>query len=156
MHSKTETVTLPLTVFEFTKVELEGRTIDDIVRHFRGQIDAHTCARFVGIFNHFAHTCGLPDGEIAPGIEDARNVVFCFGMAIPDPTALATRPRSIGICELSDRYVISFLEAPMPLANAAIEAWVQALSEPPDRLPGPPAGFGGGADCGSRAQSAQR
>jgi hypothetical protein len=40
---------------------------------------------------------------------------------------LSVRPRSIGIAEYEDRFVISFLEAPMPLANTAMESWVKAI-----------------------------
>jgi hypothetical protein len=45
---------------------------------------------------------------------------------------MAMRPRSIGIAEMADRYVITFLEPPMPLANTAIEAWTRALGGPTD------------------------
>lgn len=128
MMKTTELVTLPLVAIELPKRDAEARTIDDIIAHLQNRIAAHHCARFIGVFDHYAHTRGLPDGEIAPEIVDARNVVFCFGMAIPHPTALATRPRSIGICELADRFVVSFLEAPMPIANVAIEGWIAELS----------------------------
>ena len=129
MRKFIEQVTLPLVVMELPKSEADGRTIDDIIEHLRARISAHHCARFIGVFDHYAHTRGLPDGEIAPDIVDARNVVFCFGMAIPHPTSLATRPRSVGICELADRFVLSFLQAPMPIANAAIEGWLMEFAE---------------------------
>ncbi len=128
MRKTTELVTLPLVAIELPKRDAAVRTIDDIIEHLQKRIAAHHCARFIGVFDHYAHTRGLQDGEIAPEIVDARNVVFCFGMAIPHPTALATRPRSIGICELADRFVVSFLEAPMPIANVAIEVWLAELS----------------------------
>ncbi len=124
MKRSVELLSLPVVAFEISKHEIGGQTIDDIVAHFRQRIQEHPCARFIGIFDHYAHTSQLPDGEIAPGIRDARNVVFCFGIAIPHPTALATRPRSIGICEGADQFVVSFLQSPMPLANAAIEKWL--------------------------------
>ena len=37
------------------------------------------------------------------------------------------RPRSIAFVDQGDRFVISFLEAPMPLANNAMDAWVKAI-----------------------------
>jgi hypothetical protein len=40
---------------------------------------------------------------------------------------LAVRPRSIGIADLGDRFVISFMEAPMAAANQSMEAWTLAL-----------------------------
>lgn len=128
MQQATEELKIPLFVLEIGKDETDAVCVDDIIAHLRNRIEAHSYARYIGLFDHFAHTEGLPDGEIAPGIRDARNVVFCFGMAIPEPVALATRPRSIGVCELDDRFVITFLEPPMPIANTAMEAWVRSLA----------------------------
>ncbi|MEZ5851537.1 MAG: hypothetical protein R3D68_12910 [Hyphomicrobiaceae bacterium] len=127
MKESTSVVTIPMFVLEFGQEETTARNLDDMVAHLRGEIERHSCARFIGIFDHYAHTRALPDGEIAPEIEDARNVVFCFGIAIPEPCALATRPRSIGLCKLADSFVISFLEHPMPLVNSAMEGWVRGL-----------------------------
>lgn len=126
---KQKTGKLQITVYstEICKDECVAQSIDEIVRHYRAEIEAHPCARFIGVFDHFAHTSSLQDGEIAPEILDAKNLVFCFGMAIPEPGSLATRPRSIGICELEDRFFITFLEPPMPLVNAAMEAWTNRL-----------------------------
>jgi hypothetical protein len=121
----------PVFILDIPKSETDFVSVDAMIAHFRVLIEAHRCARFIGIFDHFAHTKALADGEIAEGILDARNVVFCFGMAIPNPEILALRPRSIGIAELTDRFVVSFLEAPMPVANSAMEAWARALVRPP-------------------------
>lgn len=127
MIETTTDVTISMFVLEVPAAEARARDIDGLVSHLRASIEAHPCARFLGVFDHYAHTRMLPDGEIAPDIEDAKNVVFGFGMSIPEPCALAMRPRSIGICKLPDRFVISFLEPPMPLANAAMEVWVRSL-----------------------------
>jgi hypothetical protein len=40
---------------------------------------------------------------------------------------MAVRPRSIGIADMGDRYVISFMDAPMKAANDAMQAWTLAL-----------------------------
>ncbi len=130
MLESTVALTIPMFVLEFSAGETSATGLDDMVALLRAEIDRHACARFIGVFDHFAHTRALPDGEIAPGIVDARNVVFCFGMSIPEPCALATRPRSIGLCQLSGRFVVSFLEHPMPLANTAVEGWVRRLATP--------------------------
>lgn len=123
---------VPIFVLEVPRRETVLPALDAVVAHFKARIDAHPCARFLGIFDHFAHTTGLGEGEIAEGILDARCVMFCFGMTIPSPEALALRPRSIGIAELAEMFVISFLETPMPRANSAMESWAwQVLAEPP-------------------------
>ncbi len=46
---------------------------------------------------------------------------------LPDLPVLAVRPRSIGVADLGDRFVISFMEAPMKPVNDAMEAWVRGL-----------------------------
>lgn len=118
---------LPIFVLDVPRAETAITSMDGLVEHFAGCIRAHRYARFISIFDHFAHTRSLADGEIAEGILDARNVVFCFGLSIPEPEILAMRPRSIGLAELADRFVISFLEAPMPVANSAMEQWARAV-----------------------------
>jgi len=56
-------------------------------------------------------------------------IVFCFGTHLPNAQVMAVRPRSIGVVDQGDRFVISFLEAPMPLANNAMDAWVKAIAD---------------------------
>jgi hypothetical protein len=40
---------------------------------------------------------------------------------------LAVRPRSIGVADMGDKFVVSFMEAPMKPANDAMEMWVKGL-----------------------------
>ncbi len=82
--------------------------------------------RLIATFDHLAHTQRI-GGEIRPDILAAKNLIFCFGVKLLDPTMMAVRPRSIGFAELPDRFVISFLEAPMPEANRKMTEWVTAL-----------------------------
>jgi hypothetical protein len=117
----------PVYVLELAKSETEFTTVDTIIGQFKSNIDAHKVAQFITIFDHYAHTASLPEGVIAPDILAAKNIVFCFGIALPNAEVLAVRPRSIGVVEFADKFVISFLEAPMPLANTAMEGWARAL-----------------------------
>ena len=119
---------LPVFTLEIGKGETDVPDLDALVEHFRARIAAHRYARFIGVFDHLAHTRGLADGEVAEGIVGARNVIFCFGLSIPRPDILALRPRSIGLAELADRFVVSFLETPMPVVNSAMESWTRALA----------------------------
>lgn len=61
------------------------------------------------------------------GLKDVQNIVFCFGSAIPSTKMVAVRPRSIGICEFEDRFVIEFMEAPKEALHAVMQAWAKAL-----------------------------
>lgn len=54
-------------------------------------------------------------------------MVFCFGNALPNPQVLAVRPRSIGIADMGDHFFVSFMDAPMKVANDAMQAWALAL-----------------------------
>ncbi|QQZ30574.1 MAG: hypothetical protein QJT81_10500 [Candidatus Thiothrix putei] len=117
----------PVFTMEVGKNEIAHRTVDGIVDYFLAKIAEHPVAQFIAVFDHYAHTKALPQGEIAADIIAAKNVVFCFGTHLPNPQVLAVRPRAIGIAEKADTFVISFMEAPMPLANNAMEAWAKAL-----------------------------
>ncbi len=119
----------PTFVLEIGKDEARFDDVDAIIEYLRGQIENHPVARFIAVFDHYAHTADLPEGRISDEILAAKNIVFCFGITLPDPPVLALRPRSIGIAELPDRFVLSFLEAPMPVANVAMEGWVRAIRD---------------------------
>lgn len=121
----------PVFILTIQKSDCLFATLDDIVEYYRQKIEQHPIARLIGIFDHYAHTRDLAEGVIMPEIVGAKNVIFCFGMAIPQPEILALRPRSIGIADLADRFVISFLETPMPIANTAMEEWTKGLRQTP-------------------------
>ena len=122
--------TIPLYLMEIERSECAFTSMDDIVGYFKGQIENNEIASLIGIFDHYAHTSALPEGQVAKNIRAAVNVIFCFGLTLPDPAQLANRPRSIGICETNESFIISFMEAPMPVANALIEAWTKSLYTP--------------------------
>lgn len=117
----------PVFTLEVAKEETGLSSVDAILRYLKRCIDGHRSARFIAIFDHYAHTKGLPEGQVAEEIIDAKNIVFCFGITLPNPQVMAVRPRSIGVVELADSFVVSFMEAPMPVANAAMEKWAKAL-----------------------------
>lgn len=68
------------------------------------------------------------------GILAAKNVIFCLGIALPNPYLLADRPRSIGVAETNQGFLITFLEAPMPVVNVAMEDWALGLINRTDAL----------------------
>jgi hypothetical protein len=119
----------PIFSLEVRKSETSHADIDSIIGYLRDCIGAHEISSLIAEFDHHAHTSALPTGEIAEGIQAAKHVVFCFGTHLPNAQVMAVRPRSIGVVEQSDRFVISYLEAPMPLANNAMEAWVEAIAD---------------------------
>jgi hypothetical protein len=118
--------TYPLCSLEISKSEIAVKSVDAIVAFFKEKIQNHKSATFIAIFDHFNHTKKL-GGEIDPEIIDAKNVVFCFGPMIKNTKVLAIRPKSIGICELTDKFVIDFIEAPNPASQEFLESWISEL-----------------------------
>jgi len=119
----------PVYLLELDREETSHPSVESICAYFRARIEAHKCATFIAEFDHYAHTCGLSEGHVGEGIRAARNVVFCFGIALPNVQVLAVRPRSIGVAETDRGFVITFMEAPMPIANAAMEDWASGLRD---------------------------
>ncbi len=116
----------PVFVAEIDKDETACRSVDEVVEYLQARIAEKEKVSFIGVFDHYAHTKTI-GGEINPDIRAAVDVMFCFGFALPNPQVLAVRPRSIGVADLGNRFVVSFLEAPMKPANEAMEAWVKGL-----------------------------
>jgi len=118
----------PVFTIEIAKNETTYNNVDEIITYLKTQIEAHPVAVVIGVFDHYAHTSGLKVGEISENIKDAKNLICCFGKVLPKPEVLGVRPRSFGIAEMDKSFVISFLEAPNPDANAAMEKWVKAIA----------------------------
>lgn len=118
----------PVFVAEIAKPETTCQTVDDVVERLKARIAENPRIRFIGVFDHYAHTRGI-GGEIHPDIRAAVDLIFCFGHALPNPQVLAVRPRSIGVADMGDRFVVSFMEAPMQTANEAMQAWVKDLRD---------------------------
>ncbi|WP_298289299.1 DUF6858 family protein [Thiomonas sp.] len=116
----------PVYVAEFAKSETPYTTVAEVVEYYKAKIAANPQVKFIAVFDHYEHTTRI-GGTIAPDIKAAAEVIFCFGIALPNPMVLAVRPRSIGIADMGDKFVISFLEAPMAPANEAMEAWTKGL-----------------------------
>ena len=119
----------PIFAAEIGKNETACQTVDAVTDYLKEKIVENPKVQFIGVFDHYAHTRNI-GGEIAPDIQGAVDVIFCFGLALPNPQVLAVRPRSIGVADLGDRFVICFLEAPMKPANEAMEAWVNGPRKP--------------------------
>ena len=117
----------PVFVLELKKSETDLKSVDEIVDALTAEIEAAEKVALIGVFDHFAHTSGI-GGEIDPKIKAAKNVVFCFGFALPNPLVLSVRPRSIGVADVGESFVLSFLEPPMEVATKAMERWCRSLA----------------------------
>lgn len=116
----------PIHSLTLLKTELRYKRMSEIVDYFKEKINSDPVAHFIAIFDHYTHTKAL-GGEIMEGLKDVQNIVFCFGSAIPSTKMVAVRPRSIGICEFEDRFVIEFMEAPKEEIHTIMQLWTKAL-----------------------------
>ncbi len=117
----------PIHTVEIAKSEMITNDMEAIVAHYINQVEKHPVATYIGMFDHYAHTSSLADSTISEDILDAKDVMLCFGKELMSPEVLAVRPRAIGIAEMKESFVISFLEAPNPAANEAMTNWTKAL-----------------------------
>jgi len=117
----------PIFTLEVEKSECRYATTDELMDYFKEKITNDPIAIFIGAFDHAAHTRSLEKGEVAPDIVEAKMVIFCFGEKLPKPEMMAARPRSISICDMGERFVITFLEAPMSAINEKLEGWVKEV-----------------------------
>ena len=112
---------------EINENETTFKNIDGIINYLKDKIKNNKNATFISIFDHYSHTKSLEDGVIADDILDAKNLVFCFGVQLPNPLVLSVRPRSIGIVKMNNKFILSFLEAPMPQANNIMTEWIKSI-----------------------------
>ena len=119
----------PVLTLEIDKKDTQYKNIDEIFTYLKTQIEAHPIATYIGEFDHYSHTTSLEEGKMSEDILDAKNILCCFGKVLPKPEVLAVRPRAIGVAEMRDSFVVSFMEAPNPDANGAMKKWVEGISD---------------------------
>jgi len=116
----------PIHTISVSKSETNFTDVDSILDTLKESVDSHAVAIYIGIFDHYSHTKSI-DGEIDSDMLDAKNIMFCFGKELMSPEVLAVRPRAIGVADMGDSFVLSFLEAPNPAANEAMQSWIKAI-----------------------------
>lgn len=117
----------PVFTEKILKSETSFKSIDEIIAYLREKIEADPIAIYIGIFDHYAYTRGLEIHEIADEIKDAKNIMCCFGDKLLVPEISAVRPRSFGVVLTEDSFVVSFIQAPSPTANATMIEWVENI-----------------------------
>ncbi len=117
----------PVLSIEINKENCIKNTIKDILNILKEKIDIHPTAKFIANFNHFSHTQKIKDNIISSEIIDAQMIIFCFGKKLESPLKLAIRPRSIGITETKDKFILCFLETPNLAMNNTMEKWIKFL-----------------------------
>lgn len=116
----------PIYKLQFSKAESKFATVDEIITQLKSEVEANAHATLIAVFDHYQHTQSI-EGEIRADIKDAKNIIFCFGMKIPNPEVLAVRPRSIAVADMGDSFMVTFMEPPMQVATDFMEDWCKAL-----------------------------
>jgi len=117
----------PVNTKTITKDACSLKNTDEVIAFIKSKIDAHPVATFISTFDHYTHTKSLANGEINPDFIDAKNIIFCFGVQLPKAEMLGVRPRSIGVVETKDSFIVSFMDAPNPQAHQFMIDWVEAI-----------------------------
>jgi hypothetical protein len=117
----------PLNARTIAKNETSLNHTDDVIAFIKAKIDAHPVATYIATFDHYSHTKSLENGEINSDFVDAKNIIFCFGVQLPKAEILGIRPRSIGVVETDESFIVSFMDAPNPQAHQFMIEWVEAI-----------------------------
>jgi len=117
----------PVYTLDILKSETTLSTTDEVIDYLKSKIEAHPTGNFITIFDHYGHVKALEKGEIDETIVDSKNILFCMGGAIPNAMIAAVRPRSIAVNELSDKFVVNFMEAPMEAPTNKMIEWVESI-----------------------------
>ena len=112
---------------EISKANTNYTSVQEIETFLKAQIAADPTAIYIATFDHYAHTASLEGGMIPGDIKASINVMCCFGIAIPSAVFMAVKPMSIAVVETTNSFVLSFIQAPAPSAQKAMETWVESI-----------------------------
>lgn len=118
----------PLKTLEIKKDLSALNSASEIMNFFQKKVEAYPIADFIAIFDHLKQTQNMEGGVVSPDIKYAQAIIFCFGKKLENPLQMGVRPRSIGVVETDDLFVVSFLEAPNPMFNDLMEEWCDELT----------------------------
>ena len=116
----------PINYLEIAKDTTKYKNVNEILEYFKDKIESHDIATYISIFDHYNHTKSI-NGDINSDILDAKNIIFCFGGAIPKTEILAVRPRAFGIAEKKESFIIEFMDAPNDKLTEVMQEWTKGL-----------------------------
>jgi hypothetical protein len=116
----------PIFSTEIAKSTTSKSSVNEIIDFLKSKIEENPVTAFIGIFDHYTHTNSI-GGQIPTEMKDIKNIVFCFGPQVPNSDIVAVRPRSIGVIEFDNHFVVNFMEAPGAMPNQTMMQWVAEL-----------------------------
>lgn len=128
----------PVWVEEIAKADTPWRDVDEIAAALSACIHRQAGAAFIGVFDCYGFNLRV-GASLPVDMQDAKTVLFCPGARLPSPAALALCPCAIGVADMGNRFVISFLDAPVVSPTDTLALWVEDLRAAdiaPGRMPG--------------------
>lgn len=116
----------PVWVEEIAKADTPWRDVDEIAAALSASIYRQAGAAFIGVFDYYGFNLRV-GASLPVDMQDAKTVLFCPGARLPGPVALALCPCAIGVADMGNRFVISFLDAPAASPMETLALWVEDL-----------------------------
>jgi hypothetical protein len=116
----------PIFTLEIPKEETGHQNTDDIIGYLKSKVETHPTAVFIACFDHYGHV-KAQNGEIDANIKNSKILLFCMSGAIPNAMIASVRPRSIAVNEMDNKFVVSFMEAPMEAPTLTMNDWVSSI-----------------------------
>ncbi len=117
----------PVFTTEISKDDAKFENADEVIAYIKEQVDAHPVAGYISTFDHYTHTTSLPQYGMPSNIVDIKVAIFCFGPEVPMPEIVAARPRSIGVVEEADKFIVTFMDPPAPVLRDVMTSWINGI-----------------------------
>jgi hypothetical protein len=127
MQQKIINEKFPVYYQEIMKGSSPYGNIAEIIDALKAGLAKNPSSQVIAVFDLHDHV-QKRGGKIADGILGAQTLLFCVANAIPHADIVALRPRSIGVTEFADRFVLNFLEAPAQPVTDTMLALVDAVA----------------------------
>ncbi len=126
MEKKIINEEFPIYYKEIAKRDTSYKHIGEIIAALQTRLADNPSAQVIAVFNLYDHV-RMRDGQVADEILGAQNLLFCVANAIPNSDLVALRPRSIGLTEFADRFVLNFMEAPAHPVTETMRTLIEAV-----------------------------
>ena len=119
----------PVCTLELEKSKTRHADMDALLAALKARVDAHPAAAYIATLDHESNPGGRAGQNVAADYVASKLMVFSSEVDMPNPGVLVVRPRTVGVTEFADRFVINFVVAPASVGTDPMEDWVRALRD---------------------------
>lgn len=116
----------PVWFEEIAKADTCWRDVDEIAALLQGCIHRQPGFVFIGLIDHYALNIRLGEALPVP-LQDAKVVLFFPDTRQLTPALLAYYPTAIGVADMGNRFVISFLNISTVSPTESLIEWVESI-----------------------------